>query len=199
VLILAATWAGVAGTAAATPSATALAMVRASSSVVNVLCAGRGDGGGDGDGRGGSGRSGGCGGIPPPPNMGFPSVAGGGDTAGGRILLAGRDGTGGCCSSGLGLPEGPARRCCRASARLDVVARTGLRHGVGPGGGLSGAGAGVLGVSGAGIHAARSCRASACCRASSLASCSCCSRYSTRCCCLSACFWCSSAHSSTLP
>jgi len=109
VLILAAAWAGVAGAVAATPSATALAMVRASSSVVNVLCAGRGDGGGDGEGRGGSGRSGGCGGIPPPPNMGFPSGAGGGDTAGGRILLAGRGGTGGLCASGLGLPEGPAR------------------------------------------------------------------------------------------
>jgi len=170
VLILAAAGAGFAGTTAATPSATALAMVRASSSVVNVLCAGRGDGGGDGDGGGGSGRRGGCGGIPPPPNMRF--VWGAGDTAGGRFLLVGRGGTGGCCASGLGLPEGPAQSCCRASARLDVVARTGLRHGAGSGGGLSEAGAGGRGVSGAGIRAARSCRASACCCASSLASCS---------------------------
>jgi len=189
--------AGVVCVAATTPSATALATVRASSSVVNVPCAGRGDGGGDGEGGGGSGRCGGSGGIPPPPNMGI--LSGEGDNAGRRILLAGRGGTGGRCGLGLGLPEGPARSCCRASTKLEVVARTGLRQGAGSGEGPPEAGAGGRGVSGTGIRAARSWRASACCLASSLASCSCCSRYSTRCCCSSARFWCSSAHNSTLP
>ena len=105
VLILAAAGAGLAGATAATPSATALAMVRASSSVVNVLCAGRGDGGGDGDGGGGSGRCGGCGGIPPPPNMGFDWGAG--DTAGGRFLLVGRAAPGVVVRRGWGSPMVP--------------------------------------------------------------------------------------------
>jgi len=169
-LTLATAGAGAGCAAAATPSATALATVRVSSSVVSVLCAGRGDGGGDGEGGGGSGRCGGCGGIPPPPNMGI--LSGDGDNAVGRILLAGRGGIGGRCGFGLGLPNGPARSCCRASTRLEVVARTGLRHGAGSGVSPSEAGAGGRGVSGTGIRAARSWRASACHLASSLASCS---------------------------
>jgi len=170
VLILATAGAGVVRVAVATPSATALATVQASSSVVSVLCVGRGDGGGEGEGGGGSGRCGGCGGIPPPPNMGI--LSGDGDNAGGRILLVGRGGTGGRCGLGLGLPEGPARSCCRASTKLEVVARTGLCHGAGSGESPPEAGAGGRGVSGTGIRAARSWRASACRLASSQASCS---------------------------
>jgi len=56
--------------------------------------------------------------------MGF--LTGAGDIAGGRFLLAGWGGTGGRCVSGLGLPLGTARSCCRASARLNVVARAGF-------------------------------------------------------------------------
>ena len=170
VLILATVGAGVVRVAAVMPSATALATVRASSSVVSVLCAGRGDGSGDGEGGGGSGRCGGRGGIPPPPNMGI--LSGDGDNADGRILLAGRGGTRGRCGLGLGLPEGPARSCWRASTKLEVVTWTGLRHGAGSGEGAPEAGAGGRGVSGTGIRAARSWRASACRLASSLASCS---------------------------
>jgi len=84
--------------ARAIPSATALATVRASSSVVRVRRAGGGVGefrhdlgGGDGGGGGGRGRFGGRGGSPPPPNIG--GLGGDGDSAGQRVLRPGVGGT----------------------------------------------------------------------------------------------------------
>jgi len=92
------TGAGLGWVARAIPSATALATVRVSSSVVRVRRAGGGVGefrrdlgGGDGGGGGGRGRFGGRGGSPPPPNIG--GLGGGGDSAGQRVLHSGLGGT----------------------------------------------------------------------------------------------------------
>jgi len=122
----------------AIPSATALATVWASSSVVKVRLAGgrvgefRHDlGGGDGGGGGGRGRFGGRGGSPPPPNIG--GLGGDGDSAGRRVLRSGLGGTVGRWILVDRSSAGPARSCRRALAKLDVDGGAGLRHASGSG------------------------------------------------------------------
>ena len=124
--------------ARAIPSATTLATVRASSSVVKVRRTGGGVGefrrdlgGGDGGGGGGRGRFGGRGGSPPPPNIG--DLGGDGDSAGQRVL---RSGLGGNVSRWILVDRssaGPARSCRRALAKLNVDGGAGLRHSAGSG------------------------------------------------------------------
>ena len=132
------TGAGFGWVARAIPSATALATVRASSSVVRVHLArgGVGEfhrdlGGGDGGGRGGRGRFGGRGGSPPPPNIG--GLGGDGDSAGRRILRSGLGGTVGRWIFVDRSSAGPARSCRSALAKLNVDGGAGLRHASGSG------------------------------------------------------------------
>jgi len=131
------TGAGLVWVARAIPSATALATVRASSSVVKVRLAGGGVGefhrdlgGGDGGGGGGRGRFGGRGGSPPP-NIG--GLGGDGDSAGRRVLRSGLGGTVGRWILMDRSSAGPARSCRRALAKLDVDGGAGLRHASGSG------------------------------------------------------------------
>jgi len=92
--------AGLGWVARAIPSATALATVWASSSVVKVRRVGGGVGefrhdlgGGDGGDGGGRGRFGGCGGSLLPSTIG--GFGGDGDSAGRRVLRSGLGGTAG--------------------------------------------------------------------------------------------------------
>ena len=131
------TGAGLGWVARAIPSATALATVWASSSVVKVRLArgGVGEfrrdlGGGDGGGGGGRGRFGGRGGSPPP-NIG--ALGGDGDSAGRRVLRSGLGGTVGRWILVDRSSAGPALSCRRVLAQLDVDGGAGLCHASGSG------------------------------------------------------------------
>lgn len=176
-------WPGVGNWARDRVSATALATVWASSSVVRVACLrgwvgdlGSRSGGGVGEGGNVSGHLGDLGGSPPPPNMG--TLVGDGDSAGRWILLSGPVGTVSLRILVGWSSVGAVRSCRRALARLDVNSRAGLRQAAGSS--VVRFDAGGSGVSGIRIWAANCCNASdwrcVSCRASS----SCCSRYSTR-------------------